>query len=66
MWNQIGASKAKEDVENIFRKILYYCDGKNDVIDICEILEQPFEKVNNAIKLMLKKKILSTKEKKLN
>jgi len=53
-------------VENIFRKILYYCDGKNDVIDICGILEQPFEKVNNAIKLMLKKKILSTKEKKLN
>ena len=52
-------------MENIFRKILYYCDGENDVIDICGILEQPFEKVNSAIKLMLKKRILTTKKKKI-
>lgn len=58
MWNQIGASKSKEDINMIFRKILYYCDGKNDIIDICKILDKPFEKINNAIKLMLKKKII--------
>jgi len=56
LWNNIGGNKIKN--KTIFRKILYYCDGKNDVIDICKILNISFKEINKAILILFNKELL--------
>ena len=56
LWDTVGGSKKKDNT--IFRKILYYCDGTNDVVDICRILQKHFNEVNDAVLLMYSKQLI--------
>ena len=58
LYNMIGASKTSENIGEYSRKILYYCDGKNDLIDIYKILDIKFEKLKDIIQILCNKKII--------
>tara|TARA_B100001248_G_C27391748_1_gene462805 strand:- start:795 stop:2045 length:1251 start_codon:yes stop_codon:yes gene_type:complete len=58
LWD-IGATKYKK--KDIFRFIIYYCDGKHDLIDICKKIKRNYEDVKNAINILYEKNIINLK-----
>ena len=58
LYNMTGASKDTDNIGEYCRKILYYCDGNNDLIDIYKTLDIDFEKIKNIIKILFNKKII--------
>ena len=57
LWDNIGGTKNVQD-KSIFIKILYYCDGKHDILDICHILNKEFNDIIDCISLLQSKKII--------
>lgn len=62
LYNMTGASKESENIGEYCRKILYYCDGNNDMIDIYKILNIEFEELKNIINILVSKKLIKIKE----
>lgn len=48
LFQTVGGTKSTTE-KFIYVKILYYCDGKNDVIDICEAIHETYDDVVNGI-----------------
>jgi aminopeptidase-like protein len=62
LYTDIGALKTIENIGEYCRRILYYCDGNNDLIDIYEILKKymNFKELVNIINILINKKIIYT------
>jgi len=58
LYNMVGASKNTENIGEFCRKILYYCDGENDLIDIYKMLDIKFENLIDIIEILLEKSLL--------
>jgi len=57
LWDNIGGTKNIKD-KSLYIKILYYCDGKHDIIDICNKLNKTFDVLLNYILILYKKKLI--------
>ena len=57
LWDKVGGTKNVND-KSLFVKILYYCDGNYDIIDICNKLNKSFNDVINCIIILYKKNLI--------
>ena len=57
LWDDIGGTKNKLD-KTLYIKILYYCDGDHDIVDICNKLNKPFDCILKHILILYKKNLL--------
>lgn len=51
LWENIGGTK-NIDNKSLYIKILYYCDGDCDIIDICNKLNKNFNDIINCIDIL--------------
>ena len=51
LYTDIGGLKTIKNIGEYYRRILYYCDGENDLIDIYEKLKD-YININELIKLI--------------
>jgi aminopeptidase-like protein len=57
LWDNVGGTKNVED-KSLYIKILYYCDGEHDIIDICNKLNKSFDCILNYILILYEKNII--------
>lgn len=57
LWENVGGTKNVQD-KSLYIKILYYCDEKHDVIDICNKLNKSYDDVLNCILILYKKNLI--------
>lgn len=61
LWDNIGGTKNIKN-KSLYIKVLYYCDGKNDIIDISNILSIDYLDLLNIINILLKHNLIKNIE----
>lgn len=56
--NISGQSYKVKNIYGIIKKVIYYLDGKNDIIDISKIINEEFMDIINIINILLKTELI--------